>query len=84
MTSLLGRIFGGRAEARSEASYREAMKVSSDLLSKMREYSSSTDAARALMADIWSQNHNIPYLVTVYEASQEMRSGIEQDRPARK
>jgi hypothetical protein len=71
-------MFGCRAEAKGDAAYREAMKVSGDLIRRMRETSNSTDAARAIMADIWHQNHNIPFLTTVYEAVQEAKSGEDQ------
>lgn len=76
MTSLLGRLFKPRPE--SDDSYARAMNVSGDLLARMRETSQSTDAARAVMADIWAQNHNVPFMTTVVETVQEMKSGIEQ------
>lgn len=78
MTGLLGRIFGVRAEAAGDVAYHEAMRVTSDLITKMRESSNSTDAARAIMADVWAQNHNMPFLTTVYESVQEAKSGPDQ------
>jgi len=60
-----------------EHAYEEAMRQSSDLIRYMRSASNSTDAARAIMADIWAQNHNVPFLTTVFEAVQEMKTGPE-------
>lgn len=76
MTSLLGRIFGQHpvtaVPTRGDLAYASAMSKSDDLLTKMRE-SSSDNAAVAVMADIWAQRRNIPFLVTVYEAVEEMK-----------
>lgn len=77
MTSIITRIFGRKPESRGEGAYREAMRVSGELLRRMGEHSTSTDAARAVMADVWAQNRNIPFLTTVYEAVQEAKSGPE-------
>lgn len=85
MTGLLGRIFGGRpaevhmAPMRGDIAYAAAMTMSDDILERMQTTSRSTDAARAVMADIWSQNHNIPFLTTIIETVQEMKAPIEQD-----
>lgn len=78
MTSILGRLFGRRPAP--DDSYARAMIISGDLLTRMREASESTDAARAVMADVWAQNNNVPFLTTVYEAAQEAKSSIEQKR----
>lgn len=82
MTSLLGKIFGGRSEApapiRGDMAYAMAMVESDDLLKRLRESSRSTDAARAVMSDIWAQNRNIPFLTTVTESVQEAKSPLEQ------
>lgn len=73
MKKLLDLLFG---TARTSApAYVNAINESSDLLRRMREHSQSTDAARAIMADVWAQNHNIPFLTTVYETVQELNSG---------
>jgi hypothetical protein len=77
MTGLIARIFGRKSESRGDGAYHEAMRVSGDLLKRMSDSSSSTDAARAVMADVWAQNNNIPFLTTVYEAVQEAKSGID-------
>lgn len=82
MTSILGRIFGGHAEApapnRGDMAYAAAMVESEELLKMLRDSSDSTDAARAVMADIWAQSHNVPFLTTVVETVQEMKSPLEQ------
>lgn len=57
--------------------YARAINESSDLLRRMREHSGSTDAARAVMADVWAQNHNVPFMTTVYETVQELKSGTD-------
>lgn len=76
MTSILGRIFGHAKPpplpAPGDLAFDRAMGKSDGILKKMRECSSSTDAPRAVMADIWAQRHNIPFLTTVYEATQEV------------
>ena len=59
---------------------REAMKVSSELVQRMRHHSTSDDPARALMADIWSQRHNVPYITTMYESAQEMNVCLPQSQ----
>lgn len=50
------------------------MQISDDLISNMREASKSKDVFRSMMADIWAQHHNIPFMATVYEAVREMKS----------
>lgn len=76
MTSLLGRLF--RSAPDEDDSYARAMTVSGELLTRMREASESTDAARGVMADIWAQNHNVPFMTTVLEAVQEAKAPLEQ------
>lgn len=81
MTSLLGRIFGRsdrRQISRGDAAYAQAMTVSGDLLARMQKYSHSKDAAHAVMADVWAQNRNIPFMTTVFEAVAEAKAPIEQ------
>ena len=80
MSGLLARIFGPRAESKDDSAYREAMRVSGDLLARMRDSSSSTDAARGIMADVWAQNNNIPFLTTVFEAVSEVKPPDDQKR----
>lgn len=84
MTSIFGRIFPDRggepAPSKGDRAYAAVMDESDEILRHMRESSRSTDAARAVMADIWQQNHNVPFLTTVYESVQEAKSGPESDR----
>ena len=86
--SLLRRIFGAHQPPRSDMAFGAAMNTSDDLISRMRESSGSKDAVRAIMADIWAQHHNIPFMTTVYEAVQEMKAattdhqGKNDDSPA--
>lgn len=56
----------------ADEKYEAAMAESGQLLARMQAESNSNDAAVALMADIWSQRTNTPFLTTVYEASQEV------------
>lgn len=76
---MLDRLFGRRHESRGDVAFREAMRESSDLITRMRDNSNCNDAARAIMADVWSQHHNVPFLTTVYEAVQEAKSGPDQE-----
>jgi hypothetical protein len=64
----------------ADEKYRRAMTESGDLLAEMREASRSDDPVIALMADIWAQRHNVPYVTTMYEATQEMNAPVEQQR----
>ncbi len=75
---VLERIFGRRAKSRGNEAFDRAMNTSDDLIARMQEASRSNDAFRAVMADIWAQHHNVPFLVTVYEAVQEMKSSTDQ------
>ena len=74
MKWILCRMFCRPVDGEGDSRYREAMMTSGDLLARMRESSTSTDPARAVMADIWAQHNNIPFMTTVYEAVQEMKS----------
>lgn len=82
MTSILGRIFGGHAEtpqpSRGDMAYAAAMDESETLLKMLRHSARSTDAARAVMADIWAQNRNMPFLTSVMEVVEEMNSPMQQ------
>jgi hypothetical protein len=78
---LLERIFGCKRPVRADIAYATAMRVSDDFIRRMQEMSGSKDAARAVMADIWAQNHNVPFITTIVETVEEMKSGIYQ-RPS--
>mgnify|MGYP003385503432 CR=1 FL=1 len=80
MTSILGRIFGQRPSppplpSKADSAYARTMAFSDDLLRRMQDNSRSTDAARAIMADVWAQNRNIPFMTTVFESVAEAKSG---------
>ena len=74
----LDRIIFPQRRGSADIAYEQAMGVSDDLIQRMRETSSSKDAARAVMADVWAQSHKIPFMTTVIETVQEMKSGIVQ------
>lgn len=81
---LLDRILSPRGRPTSDVAYQQAMGVSDDLIRQMREHSASNDAARAVMADIWAQRHNIPFMTSTYETVQEMKVGNGHSAPAKK
>jgi hypothetical protein len=80
MTSILGRIFGSNKSppplpGPGEVAFEKVMSESRALRARMRAASQSTDAARAIMADIWAQNHNVPFMTTIFQAVAEVKSG---------
>lgn len=81
----LRRVFGlrGRSDARNAAFHR-AMQASDDLIDRMRAASRSNDPIRAIMADLWAQRGNVPYVTTVFEATQEMNAPVSYQRPEQK
>lgn len=90
MMDVLKRIFGmssNRADSAfrmsGDVAYDRAMDASADLLFRIREAGRESDVARSLMADIWSQAQNIPFMTSVYEAVQEAKSGPEALRDQR-
>lgn len=70
---LFGNLFD-RPPSPGDVAFNKAVRANAELVSRMRESSQSTDAVRALLADIWSQHHNIPFVTTVYESVREMKS----------
>lgn len=69
------RAFLGGSQAHTPSdSYREAIEISDDLIEKFRQDESSRNIPSAVMAAIWMHRHNVPYLTTVYEATQEMNA----------
>lgn len=67
-----GRFFKRREPSAGDTAYGAAMKSSQELVQRMQESSQSTDAFRAVMADIWAQHHNVPFMTTVYQSVREM------------
>jgi hypothetical protein len=53
------------------------MDASADLLFRIREAGRESMSPETLMADIWSQAQNVPFMTTVYEAVQEAKTGPE-------
>jgi len=76
--SWLRRLFGHREPSHADSVFGTAMRESGELINNMREASNSTDVFRAMMADIWAQHRNVPFMTTVYESVQEMKSGTDQ------
>lgn len=77
MTGFLSRILGRQQQpAMADIAYADAMNESGDLLERMRAASASRDPVRAVMADIWQQRNNIPFMATIYEAAQEMQAPL--------
>jgi hypothetical protein len=75
------RIFTPRRRGASDVAYHQAMGVSDDLIRKMREYSTSNDAARAVMADIWAQRNNVPFMTSAFETVREMKAATTDHQP---
>lgn len=73
---MLQNLFHARRRSAADAAYDRAMEESTSLIAKMRECSDGKSPIRAIMADIWAQNHNIPYVATVYESVQEMNAAV--------
>lgn len=59
-----------------DPAYSKAIEMSNDLIDKMRKNQDAKNPVTALMADIWMQRHNIPYMTTVYEAVQEVDAAV--------
>jgi hypothetical protein len=91
MKEILGRIFGGVVDSgwedaprsKGDIAYDQAMRASDELIYRIREAGREHDAARSVMADVWSQAKNIPFMTTVYQAVQEAKTGPEIVRETR-
>ena len=66
-----------------DIAYQKAMEASADLIFRIREAGREADVARIVIADIWAQASNIPFMTTVYEAVQEAKTGPELMRESR-
>lgn len=71
---MLRNLFVPRTPSAADLAYNRAMAESGTLIRKMRECSDDRNPIRAIMADIWAQSHNVPYVATVYESVQEMNA----------
>jgi hypothetical protein len=54
-----------------EEKYAQAMILTNEVEQKMRECAAAPDPFRAIMADIWFQNHDMARVTDAFEASQE-------------
>lgn len=79
MQKILNAIGRRRPQALSDAMYRQAMSSSSDLVRRLRHPPPEIEAARSISASVWARARNIPVLVTVYEAMQEMKAATHRD-----
>lgn len=70
--NIFGNLFD-RRQSPGDVAFNKATRANTELISHMREASGSKDAVRALMADIWFQHHNIPYMTAVYQTAREMK-----------
>ena len=77
LTKMASWIHRGRMSY-GDMAYKKAVAVSEDVIQRMREASNSNDPARAVMADLWHQRHNVPFMATVVEAIEEMKSPVRQ------
>lgn len=79
MTGLFAKLFGSGNSATGAASkYETAMEISDELHRRMMAHSTGSDPARGVMADIWSQRNNVPFMTTVVEAVAEAGAAIQQ------
>jgi hypothetical protein len=74
------RLFASLNRGRSagDRAYDHAMAASDDVIRYMRAASRSSDPARAVMADIWAQHHNVPFMTAVVETVEEMKAPLRQ------
>lgn len=75
--NILDWLLRPRATTSGSVMAQHAIAVSSDLIKQMQERSLSNDPARSLLADIWAQRHNVPYITTIFEANQEMKEAAQ-------
>lgn len=73
MTIISRLLFRTASEPRGSA-YAAAMNGTDVLLQRMEAEQRSADPARAVMASIWRQRNNIPYMATIHEAVAEVNS----------
>lgn len=79
--SLFRSAVPGRQLSPGEAAYRRAMAETGELIERMRKASASGDPIRGVMADLWFQRHNVPYVTTIFEANAEMSAAVSQNKP---
>lgn len=57
----------------AESAYEQASRVADETINHIREARKSNDPIRALLADIYFQNHDTALIAEAYEQSQESR-----------
>ena len=75
------RLLGDQPQSPGTAAYESAMRKSDDLIEKMEHASRSKDVVPAMMADIWLQRHNVPFITTVFESVREMKAATTDQKP---
>lgn len=83
MTSILGRIFGtknGNGAEVSRDSVDRAIEASDELIGRMRAAAAEEPPVQQMVAELFDQQHNAPYILTVFEAHQEMNAAVRQRR----
>lgn len=75
MTSILGKMFRDEKPVQAD-SYETAMRTSDELLEQMR--CSQPGPIHQAVSSLWEQRRNIPYVVTIFEATQEMLAPLKQ------
>lgn len=57
--------------------FEAALRESDDLIRRFKEAADDPHPIRAMMADLWMQRHNVPFMATVYEAQREVQSAAQ-------
>lgn len=75
-------VFGLPQTPPPPATFDRAMRESESLILQMRaevmqRAAQDTHPIRAMMADLWLQRHNVPFLTTVHETIAEMKSATQ-------
>lgn len=73
-------VYGSSSLRNSDIPYYRAVAATNDVMARMASSPRTTDAARAIMSDIWAQAHNVPFMTTLYETTQEMNAPLKQKR----
>lgn len=84
MMAFINRILGREQRSSGSNAAEKALSVSDDLINRMRDASASKDPVRALLADIWAQRQNVPYIITMYESNREMKDATQYSDSNRK
>ncbi len=63
---------------RNDVAYAKAVALTDDILFRMRKPNRDTEAARSVVADVWSQARNTPFMTTIYQTTQEMTAPLKQ------